>query len=207
MCVYVRARVHVLVYESVYMSACMLCTHRAHQHTGMTLHYSRARMDASSPVHDAVPARTRPATAGVGRDLVPGGMQFFDAVTGQPLGGATRQRPVTARGDLGRAGLSQQGTPKLGLSHGLSVAGRCAWSGHDSIAEMDPAIEFEDVGIDGYGSTLRDADIEVEQMIVAERYSVAFTLALSHLACSVTLGSSRTHTPWINSNVCGWQCQ
>lgn len=73
----------------------------------MTLHYSRARMDAPTPVRDALmPARSRPATAGHlrGYELARGeNTMFSDPTTNEPLGGSVeqRRRPSTARPDLG----------------------------------------------------------------------------------------------------------
>ena len=74
----------------------------------MTLHYSQVRMDAPTPVRDALtPARSRPATAGHLRcyELARGAgtTMFLDATTNEPLGGSVelRQRPSTARPDLG----------------------------------------------------------------------------------------------------------
>jgi hypothetical protein len=84
------------------------CASRPPRSLQMTLHYSRARMDAPTPVRDALtPARSRPATAGHLRSYEPargaGTTMFFDATTNEPLGGSVelRQRPSTARPDLG----------------------------------------------------------------------------------------------------------
>ena len=86
------------------------CASRPPRSLQMTLHYSRARMDAPTPVRDALtPARSRPATAGHLRcyELARGAgtTMFLDATTNEPLGGSVelRQRPSTARPDLGGA--------------------------------------------------------------------------------------------------------
>jgi hypothetical protein len=130
---------------------------------GMTLHYSRARMDASSPVRDAAAsgaARTRPATAGTFRDeLVPGGTRFYDSATGEGLGGAVRRRPSTARGNLGGQHLqTSRMRPKF-------TAATRLFSTHES----PEGTESHENAVDEYHELLMEADNEVEEMVKSER--------------------------------------
>eukprot|EP00802_Teleaulax_amphioxeia_P015619 Tamp_15710.p1 GENE.Tamp_15710~~Tamp_15710.p1 ORF type:complete len:360 (+),score=79.92 Tamp_15710:45-1082(+) len=128
---------------------------RPPQSLRMTLHYSRARMDAPTPVLDAhVPAHTRPATAGhlrsAGSVRGYGATMFFDATTREPLGGTVelRGRPSTAR-------------PDLGGSYNVTDTPRSArWSAHETAAQSE------------YLYLVEEAEAELAQMMAAERPSV-----------------------------------
>ena len=128
---------------------------RPPQSLRMTLHYSRARMDAPTPVLDAhVPAHTRPATAGhlrsAGSVRGYGATMFFDATTREPLGGTVelRGRPSTAR-------------PDLGGSYNVTDTPRSArWSAHETAAQSE------------YLYLVEEAEAELAQMMAAERYVV-----------------------------------
>lgn len=134
----------------------------------MTLHYSRARMDASSPVRDAAApgaARARPATAGTFRDeLVPGGTRFYDSTTGEGLGGAVRRRPSTARGNLGGQHLqTSRMRPKFTAADRMSSTR--LFSAHESPERTESCGS----AVDDYHELLMEADNEVEEMVQSER--------------------------------------
>ena len=162
----------------------------------MTLHYSRTRMDAPSPVKDAnCTVRTRPATAGnVRDDLVPGGTQFYDSVTSEPLGGNARRRPSTARASLGGVHLPT-GThhPHSRFTAVARMSSmRLFPAGHENTERsILPASAMEQ-----YQEMLVEADNEVEEMMKLERCASLggvlrlilnfFRLFLTPLACKQT---------------------
>lgn len=129
----------------------------------MTLHYSRARMDATSPVRDVlVPTRTRPKTAGqlttYTHDESGPCLVFYDSVTNEPLGGAVRRRPNTARPDIGGI-LASQGSP---------IAATRSHIDSRIKSEMSSPVA-DQRQLEGYVQVLEEADAEVEQMVAAER--------------------------------------
>ena len=134
----------------------------------MTLHYSRTRMDAPSPIKDAGFAmRTRPATAGPMRDeLVPGGMQFYDSVTSEPLGGSARRRPNTARGNLG--GQHSQAEAHHAPSR-FTAAARMSSMRLFPAQDLEPNLRMHHGAMNQYRDVLTDAGNEVEEMMQSER--------------------------------------
>ena len=125
----------------------------------MTLHYARARYDGPLAVKDVATPRSRPATAGnaQSRDwLATGSTQFGDTTTGESMGGAARQRPNTARGDLGRTNWHH---PRDSVS-----------SSRPTSARNDTTISKESRdAVEEYNSMLAEAESEINQMVVAER--------------------------------------